>query len=67
MSPLNLHLDIDTAPSGRVIRAASMRLIAVGLVILLGLLMPLTALHAAPKADPNDVQTVSGVRRPPCR
>jgi high-affinity iron transporter len=57
MSPLNLHLDIGTAPSGRVIQAASMRLIAVGLVILLGLLMPLTALHAAPKADPNDVQT----------
>ena len=39
------------------IQAASMRLIAVALAIFMGLLIPLTALHAAPKADPNDVQT----------
>ncbi len=39
------------------IQAASMRLIAVALAILMGLLIPLTALHAAPNADPNDVQT----------
>lgn len=57
MSPLNLPLNIDAAPPGRMIQAASMRLIAVALAILVGLLIPLTALHAAPKADPNDVQT----------
>ena len=57
MSPLNLPSDIDAAPPGRMIQAASMRLIAVALAILMGLLIPLTALHAAPKADPNDVQT----------
>ena len=57
MSPLNLPLNIDAAPPGRMIQAASMRLIAVALAILMGLLIPLTALHAAPKADPNDVQT----------
>lgn len=57
MSPLNLPLNIDAAPPGRMIQAASMRLIAVALAILMGLLIPLTALHAAPNADPNDVQT----------
>ncbi|WP_066782034.1 cytochrome c/FTR1 family iron permease [Sphingomonas sp. CCH5-D11] len=34
-----------------------MRLVALALVILLGLLAPVSALQAAPTADPNDVQT----------
>jgi high-affinity iron transporter len=40
-----------------VFRAASYRVVAVALIILLGILTPLSALHAAPAADPNDVQT----------
>jgi high-affinity iron transporter len=40
-----------------VFRAASYRVVAVALIILLGILTPLSALRAAPAADPNDVQT----------
>nr|WP_246248814.1 cytochrome c/FTR1 family iron permease [Sphingomonas hominis] len=41
----------------RLIHAASVRLVALALVILLGLLAPVSTLQAAPTADPNNVQT----------
>ena len=58
MLPLDSsYLGSDAAPLGRLIHAASVRLVALVLVVLLGLLAPVSALQAAPRADPNDVQT----------
>jgi high-affinity iron transporter len=58
MLPLHsAYLGSNAAPWDRMIRTATMRLIAVALVILFGFLAPLTVVHAAPAADPNDVQT----------
>lgn len=57
MSPFDhLRLDSKVASSRRLIQATSTRLIAVAFAMLLGLLMPLAALQAAPAADANDVQ-----------
>ena len=58
MLPLDSsYLGSYVAPLGRLIHAASVRLVALALVILLGLLAPVSTLQAAPTADPNNVQT----------
>jgi high-affinity iron transporter len=58
MLPLNSsYLGSDAARFGGLIHAASVRLAALALVILLGVLAPVSVLQAAPTADPNDVQT----------
>lgn len=58
MFPVYLrHFNVDGAPFDRAIHAAPVRLIVVALLILLGLIVPISTLRAAPAADPNDVQT----------
>jgi high-affinity iron transporter len=58
MLPLDSsYLGSYVAPLRRLIHAASVRLVALALVILLGLLAPVSTLQAAPTADPNNVQT----------
>ena len=54
MLPLDSsYLGSYVAPLRRLIHAASVRLVALALVILLGLLAPVSTLQAAPTADPN--------------
>ena len=51
------HTPSIAAPSTGPVRAVSRRLMLVAVAILLGLVLPLTALRAAPTADQNGVQT----------
>ena len=57
MSPPNLGYASRVAAPFHVLRAVSCHVVTVALVILLGIPTPLSALHAAPGTDPNDVQT----------